>query len=85
MFRIHIFIEPFTSINTRRFICRDCTVERVLGGGQKELQDYLGFLSGGCSKDPLDLLRGAGVDMAKPEPVDTALRLLDNWSMSWTH
>jgi oligoendopeptidase F len=46
---------------------------RVLTGGQEELQDYLGFLKGGCSKDPLDLLRGAGVDLEKPEPVETAL------------
>ena len=47
--------------------------ERVTGGGQRELNDYLGFLRGGCSKWPLDLLRDAGVDMEKPEPVDTAL------------
>jgi oligoendopeptidase F len=46
---------------------------RVLGGGKKELDDYLGFLKGGSSKYPLDLLRGAGVDMEQPEPVDTAL------------
>jgi len=46
----------------------------VLGGGQRELDDYLGFLGGGCSKDPLDLLRDAGVDMEQPAPVDTALR-----------
>jgi oligoendopeptidase F len=37
------------------------------------LNTYLGFLKGGCSKDPLDLLRDAGVDMEKPEPVETAL------------
>ena len=37
------------------------------------MDDYLGFLQGGCSKDPLDLLRDAGVDMEQPEPVDTAL------------
>jgi oligoendopeptidase F len=48
-------------------------VERVTNGGQKELNDYLGFLKGGCSKYPLDLLRGAGVDMEKPAAVDTAL------------
>lgn len=48
--------------------------ERVLKGGEKELQEYLGFLKGGCSKWPLDLLRGAGVDMEKPEPVETALK-----------
>jgi len=28
---------------------------------------------GGCSKDPLDLLRDAGADMESPEPVDTAM------------
>ena len=47
--------------------------QRVLDGGKRELNDYLSFLKGGCSKDPLDLLRDAGVDMESPEPVDTAL------------
>jgi len=46
---------------------------RVLEGGAAELADYLNFLKGGCSKWPLDLLRDAGVDMEKPEPVETAL------------
>ena len=46
---------------------------RVLGGGAEELRQYLGFLAGGCSRDPLDLLRGAGVDMESPEPVRTTL------------
>ncbi len=47
--------------------------ERVTKGGPRELNDYLGFLKGGCSMFPLDLLRGAGVDMEQPGPVDTAL------------
>jgi oligoendopeptidase F len=47
--------------------------QRVLNGGPQELNAYLGFLKSGCSKDPLDLLRDAGVDMEKPEPVETAL------------
>jgi oligoendopeptidase F len=37
--------------------------ERVTNGGAAGTEDYLGFLKGGCSKYPLDLLRGAGVDM----------------------
>ena len=48
--------------------------DRVTNGGAAELGDYLGFLKGGSSKDPLDLLRGAGVDMASPEPVAAALK-----------
>jgi oligoendopeptidase F len=47
---------------------------RVLQGGAAELADYLGFLQGGCSQEPLDLLRGAGVNMELAEPVETALR-----------
>ena len=46
---------------------------RVLGGGAAERDAYLNFLSSGCRQDPLDLLRDAGVDMAQPQPVDTAL------------
>jgi oligoendopeptidase F len=46
---------------------------RVLDGGSSALNDYLGFLRGGCSQLPLDLLRSAGVDMERPEAVDTAL------------
>ena len=47
--------------------------DRVTGGGKRELDDYLSFLKGGCSKDPLDLLRDAGVDMEQPAAVDGAL------------
>ena len=52
--------------------------QRVLNGGEKELSDYLGFLKGGCSQYPLDLLRDAGVDLEQPEPVDTALKHFGN-------
>ena len=48
---------------------------KVLDGGEQELKDYLGFLSGGCSKSPIDLLKGAGVDMTSPAPVNQALEL----------
>lgn len=47
---------------------------RVLEGGASELNDYLRFLSSGCSKDPLDLLADAGVNMTSPEPIEVALK-----------
>ena len=52
--------------------------ERVTGGGKAELNDYLGFLKGGCSKWPLDLLRDAGVDMETGEAVDATMRRFEN-------
>ena len=48
---------------------------RILNEGESAVKDYLGFLKGGCSKDPVSLLRGAGVDMATKEPVNAALKL----------
>lgn len=37
------------------------------------VEKYKQFLSGGCSMDPIDLLKICGVDMTKPEPVEEAL------------
>ena len=48
---------------------------KILSEGESAVNDYLTFLSGGCSKSPIDLLKGAGVDMTSPEPVDQALQL----------
>ena len=45
--------------------------QRILDADGAE--DYLRFLSGGCSQDPIDLLRGAGVDMTTPAPIEHAL------------
>jgi oligoendopeptidase F len=47
--------------------------KRVADGAPGALDRYLGFLKGGSSKWPLDLLRDAGVDLETPAPVDTAL------------
>ena len=43
--------------------------QRVLQGGDRERDEYLSFLKGGCSKEPLDLLRDAGIDMTQPETI----------------
>ena len=48
---------------------------KILAEGESAVKDYLNFLSGGCSKSPIDLLKGAGVDMTSPKPVEQALAL----------
>ena len=51
---------------------------KILSGGENAVNDYLQFLSGGCSKSPIELLKGAGVDMTGPEPVAQALELFES-------
>ena len=48
--------------------------QRILSEGEPAVKDYIGYLSGGWSKTPIELLRGAGVDMATPDPVNAALK-----------
>ena len=48
---------------------------RILDEGAPAVADYLAFLSGGRTKSPIDLLKGAGVDMTSTEPVEQALVL----------
>lgn len=49
--------------------------QRILNEGEQAVKDYIGFLSGGCSADPITLLKGAGVDMTSAKPVNDALAL----------
>ncbi len=51
--------------------------KRILHGGDTEVEDYVNFLKGGSSKDPIDLLKGAGVDMMKKKPVEDALAVFE--------
>ena len=50
---------------------------RILKEDAPAVKDYIHFLSGGCSTDPISLLRGAGVDMASTAPIHDALQLFD--------
>ncbi len=51
--------------------------EGILSGDRSRVEAYLGFLRAGASKDPLDALRDAGVDLAKPDAIAAALAKFD--------
>jgi oligoendopeptidase F len=52
--------------------------ERVKELGQPAVDAYLGMLSGGCSEPPLELLKGAGVDLNRPDAIEAALHKFDH-------
>ncbi len=51
--------------------------DKVQQGDAAAVTNYLSFLGGGSSKSSIDLLRGAGVDMASPAPVQAAMDHFD--------
>lgn len=56
------------------FSCATAICKRILEGGDAERDDYLKFLTTGESDHPIELLKIAGVDMSKPEPVKDAVQ-----------
>ena len=52
--------------------------QKLLHGTQTDIEAYLSFLKGGCTKSPVELLRMAGVDMASPKPIEDAIELFDS-------
>lgn len=52
--------------------------QKLLHGTQVDIEAYLSFLKGGCTKSPVELLRMAGVDMASPKPIEDAIELFDS-------
>lgn len=52
-------------------------VKRILTEGDTAVIDYFKFLSGGCSTDPVSLLKLAGVDLSSTQPFEVAMREFD--------
>ncbi len=48
---------------------------KILKEGKPAVDNYIKFLSGGCSASPIELLKTAGVDMSTPDPVNAALEI----------
>ena len=71
----HFFYNYYVYQYATGFSAAAALAERILSLGEPAVQDYKRFLSGGCSTDPISLLKIAGVDMSTPEPVNAALKL----------
>ena len=52
---------------------------KILSGEEGILEKYKAFLSGGCSRDPIDLLKLCGVDMTTGKPVEDAMQVFSRY------
>jgi oligoendopeptidase F len=54
--------------------------KKILEEGEPAVERYIqNFLCGGSSRDPIDLLAAAGVDMSTPQPVEDALTVFEDY------
>lgn len=51
--------------------------QNILSGDPKLVERYFGFLKAGASKDVLDIMADAGVDLSTPTPIEEALEVFE--------
>lgn len=77
--RIPHFYTPYYVYQYATGISAACAfASSILENGEEAVKRYKTFLSGGCSKYPIDLLAEAGVDMRTKAPVASALETFKN-------
>lgn len=51
--------------------------KKIMDEGESAVNDYKKFLKAGCSDYPIEILKLAGVDMGKKEPVELAMKMFE--------
>lgn len=74
----HFFYDYYVFQYATGFSAAVKIADRILTEGERAVKEYKAFLSSGCSKEPIELLKIAGVDMSSPEPINTALKLFSD-------
>lgn len=71
----HFYTEFYVYQYATGFSAAIALSKKILAEGEGAVEAYKSFLKGGSSKDPLELLQMAGVDLSGPEPVRDALTM----------
>jgi len=73
----HFYYKYYVYSYATGLSCGLALAEQVKEQGEPAVKAYLGMLQGGCSDAPLTLLKGAGVDLTRPDAIDAALARFD--------
>ena len=75
----HFFYNFYVYQYATGFSAAIALSQKILNEGEPAVKAYKeNFLSAGCSKDPVSILKDAGVDMSTKKPVEDALKLFDS-------
>ncbi|NOZ85356.1 MAG: oligoendopeptidase F [Deltaproteobacteria bacterium] len=74
----HFYYDHYVFTYATGLIAATALAERIRTMGPEARDAYINsLLKGGNSKDPVELLKGAGVDMTSPEPYKAALAVFE--------
>ncbi len=74
----HFYYNFYVYQYATSFAASVAIAHRILEEGAPAVENYIRFLSSGCTDDPVSLLKTAGVDLSTGKPVDDALKVFDD-------
>lgn len=74
----HFYMNYYVYQYATGFSAAMALSKKLISQEKGAVDQYLTFLKGGCSKSPIELLKGAGVDMESTQPIHDALQLFDS-------
>ncbi len=75
LFKYNFYVYQYAT----GFVAAQALSEQIKKEGEPAIKRYLGFLSSGESDYAINVLRKAGVDMSKPDPVKATLDKIDRY------
>jgi oligoendopeptidase F len=75
----HMFSDFYVYQYSTGIAGAEALSRRILDGVPGAVEDYLGFLKAGASDYPLEVLRRAGVDLSRPEPIERAFQVMEEY------
>ena len=74
----HFYYNFYVYQYATSFSASVAVAKSILSEGAPAVARYKEFLSGGCSKSPVELLKIAGVNMETPEPIEACMQAFDD-------
>ena len=74
----HFYYNFYVYQYATSFSASVAVAKSILREGAPAVARYKEFLSGGCSKSPVELLKIAGVNMETPEPIEACMQAFDD-------
>lgn len=74
----HFYYDFYVYQYATSFSASVAVAKSILREGAPAVARYKEFLSGGCSKSPVELLKIAGVNMETPEPIEACMQAFDD-------
>ena len=81
----HFYMDFYVYQYATGFAAAIYLANQIYKGNTKVRDNYLKFLKLGCTKNPIDSLKVAGVDMTKTEVFDNAIKFMDELISEYDH